>query len=106
MKTLISVTKVIFDVDVDPWIFIIITLLILAPLSWIRQIERFQDFYVFADKRGGVWVQRADKVKERAEEWERLHPKQNETEEVEAGTEKAEEAGEVKDEEDDDLDDF
>jgi amino acid permease len=48
VKTLISVTKVIFDVDVDPWIFIIITLLIHAPLSWIRQIERFQDFYVFA----------------------------------------------------------
>jgi hypothetical protein len=65
-----------------------------------------EDFYVFAEKRGGVWVQMADKVKERAEEWERLHPKKNETEEVEAGTEKAEEAGEVKDEEDDDLDDF
>jgi len=43
-----------------------------------------EDFYVFAEKRGGIWVQMAEKVKERADEWERLHPKKNETEESEA----------------------
>lgn len=68
-----------------------------------------EDFYVFAEKRGGVWVPMAEKVKERAEEWERLHPKQNITEEgVEAGADAddTEEAVKDEDKEDDDLDDF
>lgn len=73
-----------------------------------------EDFYVFAEKRGGVWVQMADKVKQRADEWERLHPKKNETEEAEAkaalsaedADDDDESSAEAKTKEDDDLDDF
>ena len=64
------------------------------------------DFYVFAERRGGFWLNLSKIVKKREEEWERMHPPKNETEEAEEDPDIAEEDGEPKDKEEDDEDDL
>jgi len=40
-----------------------------------------EDFYVFADKRGGIWTDISEKVKKRQADWEAKNPPKNTTEE-------------------------
>jgi len=47
-KTLKSIMKLILEEDISIYYFALITIAILAPLSWIRTLERFKEGFVFA----------------------------------------------------------
>lgn len=46
-KALKILTLNIFHQDVEMWVFMLVTVLIFAPLVWIRTVETFKIGYVF-----------------------------------------------------------
>ena len=47
-KTIKSIMKLILEEDISIYYFALITIAVLAPLSWIRTLERFKEGFVFA----------------------------------------------------------
>ena len=47
-KTLKSIVHLMSDEDISIYWFALITIIILAPLSWIRTIERFKIGFIYA----------------------------------------------------------
>jgi len=48
MRSLTSVTIFLSGEEVPMWIFLLVALVILAPLTWIRSLESFKIGFVFA----------------------------------------------------------
>ena len=40
--------KIAFDVDGSIWVYAFVTIAIIAPLAWIRTLERFEFGFIFA----------------------------------------------------------
>lgn len=47
-KSLKSITKALSGEDVDIWWFILITIVIFAPIVWIRTLESFRYGYIYS----------------------------------------------------------
>ena len=47
-KTLKNLTKAISGEDVDIWWFMLITIIVLAPVVWIRTLERFRYGFIYS----------------------------------------------------------
>jgi len=47
-KTIMSLTKIFFGVELPLWFFGLVTFIIFALLAWVRTIERFKIGFIFA----------------------------------------------------------
>lgn len=47
-KALKSIVNNTLQVDTELWIWCIVTLLIFAPISWVRNVEKFKVGYIYS----------------------------------------------------------